>query len=41
MLTIHGNDLRVVVFTAAPGTPDADKLAMLNVVGEQDFSSTE
>jgi MmyB-like transcription regulator ligand binding domain/Helix-turn-helix domain len=40
VLTIHGNDLRVVVFTAAPGTPDADKLAMLSVVGDQDFSGS-
>ena len=40
VLTVHGNDLRVVVFTAAPGTPDADKLAMLTIVGEQDFSGS-
>lgn len=36
VLTVHG----VVVFTATPGTPDADKLAVLNVVGSQDFSRT-
>jgi hypothetical protein len=40
VLTVHGDDLRVVVFTAAPGTPDADKLAVLNVIGSQDFSPT-
>jgi hypothetical protein len=40
VLTVHGNDLRIVVFTATPGTPDADKLAVLNVIGAQDFSPT-
>lgn len=40
VLTVHGDDLRVVVFTAAPGSPDADKLAVLNVIGSQDFSPT-
>ena len=37
---MYGNDLRIVVFTAAPGTPGADRLAVLNVVGAQDFSRT-
>lgn len=38
VLTAHGNDLRVVVFTATPGTPDADKLAVLNMIALQDMS---
>jgi hypothetical protein len=41
VLTVHGNDLRIVVFTATPGTPDADKLAVLNVIGAQDFPLPE
>ena len=40
LVGMYGNDLRIVVFTAAPGTPGADRLAVLNVVGAQDFSRT-
>lgn len=35
VLTVAGADLRVVVYTAAPGTPDADALALLRVLGTQ------
>jgi transcriptional regulator with XRE-family HTH domain len=38
VLTVHGSDLQIVVFTAEPGTPDADALAMAVVVGLQDMS---
>jgi MmyB-like transcription regulator ligand binding domain len=32
VFSLHGDDLPVIVFTATPGTPDADKLAVLNRV---------
>jgi transcriptional regulator with XRE-family HTH domain len=36
-LHVHGTDLRIVVHSAAPGTPDAEALALLAVVGLQRF----
>ncbi|WBB90966.1 helix-turn-helix transcriptional regulator [Verrucosispora sp. WMMC514] len=33
VLTAHGSDLRVVVYTAPAGSPDADKLDLLRVTG--------
>ncbi|PUA82133.1 transcriptional regulator [Nocardioides currus] len=38
VLTVHGSDLQIVVFTAEPGTPDADALAMAVVVGLQELT---
>jgi transcriptional regulator with XRE-family HTH domain len=35
VLTVHGSDLRVIVYTAPPGTPDADALALVGVLGLQ------
>ncbi len=35
VLTVAGSDLRVVAFTAPPGTEDADKLRLLAVIGTQ------
>lgn len=35
VLTVAGADLRIVVYTAAPGTADAEALALLRVLGTQ------
>jgi transcriptional regulator with XRE-family HTH domain len=35
VLTVAGADLRIVAYTAEPGTQDADRLALLAVVGTQ------
>lgn len=37
-LTVRGTDLRLIVYTAAPGTPDAGALALLATIGLQTFS---
>jgi transcriptional regulator with XRE-family HTH domain len=39
VLSVAGAELRIVVYTAEPGTPEADALALLRVVGTQAFSS--
>lgn len=39
VLTVAGADVRIVVYTAEPGTAEADALALLRVVGTQAFSS--
>jgi transcriptional regulator with XRE-family HTH domain len=39
VLAVEGSDLRVVVYTAPPGSPDAAALELLNVVGLQRFSA--
>ena len=36
-LLVHGTDLQLVVYTAPPGSPDAEKLELLAVVGLQRF----
>jgi len=38
VLTVHDAELHLVLLTAAPNTPDADKLAVLNVIGLQDMA---
>ena len=38
VLTAVGSDLRVVAFTAPPGSVDADKLRLLAVLGTENFS---
>jgi transcriptional regulator with XRE-family HTH domain len=38
VLTVHGSDLQIVVFTAEPGTPDADALTMAIMAGFQGVS---
>ncbi len=38
-LTVNDGELQIVVFTAEPGTPDAEALALAVVVGLQDLES--
>lgn len=38
VLTAYGSDLRVVMYTAAPGSDDADRLKLLAVIGTQDMT---
>jgi transcriptional regulator with XRE-family HTH domain len=38
VLTVRGSDLRLIVYTAAPGTPDAGALALLATIGLQSFT---
>ena len=40
VLTVHGSDLQIVVFTAEPGTPDAEALALAVVIGLQDLTAS-
>lgn len=35
VLTVAGSDLRVMIYTAEPGTDDAERLALLTVLGTQ------
>ncbi|WBC10528.1 helix-turn-helix transcriptional regulator [Micromonospora sp. WMMA1947] len=35
VLTVAGSDLRIMIYTAEPGTEDADRLALLTIVGTQ------
>lgn len=37
VLTVAGSDLRIMVYTAEPGTEDAERLALLTVLGTQSF----
>jgi transcriptional regulator with XRE-family HTH domain len=39
MLEVIGTDLRVVLWTATPGSPDASALGLLSVVGLQQFQT--
>jgi hypothetical protein len=38
VLTVPGSDLRIVVYTAAPGSDAAEKLRLLSVVGLQSMA---
>lgn len=35
VLTVAGCDLRIMIYTAGPGTEDADRLALVAVLGTQ------
>lgn len=35
VLTVHGSDLRIVAYTAPPGSEAAEKLKLLSVIGTQ------
>ena len=35
VLTVRGSDLRIMIYTAEPGTEDADRLALITVLGTQ------
>ena len=35
VLTVQGSDLRIMIYTAEPGTEDADRLALITVLGTQ------
>jgi transcription regulator MmyB-like protein len=39
VLTVAGTDLRLVVYTAEPGSPDAGALALLTTIGLQAMPS--
>jgi transcriptional regulator with XRE-family HTH domain len=39
VMSVHGADLRMIVFTAAPGSEAADKLRLLTVLGTEDMTS--
>lgn len=41
ILTIHGGDLRAALFTAEPGSVDAERLALVDVIGLQDMTADE
>lgn len=38
VLTVAGSDLRLVVYTAKPSSPDADRLRLVQVIGLQELS---
>ena len=39
MLTAENQTERLVTFTAAPGSEDAERLKLLSIVGNQSFAS--
>lgn len=41
VLSVHGADLRIVVYTAARGSEAADKLRLLTVLGLQETTSSQ
>jgi transcriptional regulator with XRE-family HTH domain len=41
VLSVAGSDLRIMVYTAEPGTEDADRLALLEVIGTQSLGVEE
>ena len=41
VLTVAGSDLRLVVYTAEPSSPDADRLRLVHVIALQEITSSE
>jgi transcriptional regulator with XRE-family HTH domain len=41
VLTVAGSDLRLVVYTAEPSSPDADRLRLVQVIGLQELKSRD
>ena len=41
VLTVAGSDLRLVVYTAEPSSPDADRLCLVQVIGLQKLSARD
>ncbi len=41
VLTVAGSDLRLVVYTAEPSSPDADRLRLIQVIGLQELSARD
>jgi MmyB-like transcription regulator ligand binding domain len=41
VLTVAGSDLRLVVYTADPSSPDADRLRLVQVIGLQSIGAPE
>lgn len=39
ILSVHGSDLKIVVFTAAPGSAAATKLKLVSVIGIEDMNT--
>jgi MmyB-like transcription regulator ligand binding domain len=39
VLSVHGTDLRIIAFTAAPGSEAAGKLRLLSVLGTENMSA--
>ena len=35
VLTVTGSDLHIMIYTAEPGTQDAERLALITVLGTQ------
>jgi len=41
VLTVAGSDLRLVVYTAEPSSPDANRLRLVQVIGLQKLSTPD
>lgn len=39
VLVVQGSDVRLVMYTAPAGSPDADTLALLGAIGSQSFTA--
>jgi hypothetical protein len=39
MLTVAGSDLRIMIYTAIPGSVDAERLALITVLGTQSLTA--